>query len=103
MSSPFLDPRGLHSIVDRWPLVGRSDELNRLAAAVLERRGAVLTGAAGVGKTTLADRTLKLAQENGMVLASTTATRASRGLPFGAFASILPADAGGRPALVLGP
>jgi len=44
----------LDSGVDRWPVVGRSNELRQLAAAVVARRGAVITGPAGVGKTTLA-------------------------------------------------
>jgi AAA ATPase domain len=80
------------SSVDAWPLVGRSEELARLAGAVDAQRGAVITGPAGVGKTTLATAGLQLAQERGMSLARTTATRASRGLPFGAFASLLPPD-----------
>jgi DNA-binding CsgD family transcriptional regulator len=81
--------------VDRWPLVGRSNELSQLTAAVVAQRGAVLTGPAGMGKTTLATTCLELAQERGMSLARATATRASRGLPFGAFASMLPPDPGG--------
>ena len=40
--------------VDVWPLVGRRRELSRLTATVVARRGAVITGPAGVGKTTLA-------------------------------------------------
>jgi DNA-binding CsgD family transcriptional regulator len=55
----------------------------------------VITGAAGVGKTTLAVACLQLAEERGMALARTAATRASRGLPFGAFAPMLPPDADG--------
>ena len=79
--------------MDTWPLVGRSDELARLTGAVEAQQGAVITGPAGVGKTTLATAALQLAEERGMALARTTATRASRGLPFGAFASLLPPDA----------
>ena len=79
-----------------WPLVGRSDELALLAAALDGQRGAVITGPAGVGKTTLASTGLDSARERGMWLARTTATRASRGLPFGAFASLLPPDPGGE-------
>ena len=78
--------------MDAWPLVGRSEELAQLAGAVDAQRGAVITGPAGVGKTTLATAAVQLAQERGMSLARTTATRASRGLPFGAFASLLPPD-----------
>src|SRR2546429_9111627 len=78
--------------MDGWPLVGRHRELSRLTAAVVARRGAVITGPAGVGKTSLAMTCLRLAQDRGMSLARTTATHASRGLPFGALASMLPPD-----------
>jgi len=40
--------------VDGWPLVGRDKELTQLAGAAADRRGAVIMGQAGVGKTTLA-------------------------------------------------
>jgi DNA-binding CsgD family transcriptional regulator len=80
--------------VDKWPLVGRNRELSQLTAAVVGHRGAVITGPAGVGKTTLATMCLQVAQDRGMSLARTTATYASQGLPFGAFASILPPDPG---------
>jgi DNA-binding CsgD family transcriptional regulator len=66
-----------------------------LTAAVVARRGAVITGSAGVGKTTLAMAGVELAQDRGMSPLRTTATRASRRLPFGAFASFLPPDPGG--------
>jgi DNA-binding CsgD family transcriptional regulator len=78
--------------VDRWPLVGRDEELSQLTAAVVAHRGAVITGAAGAGKTTLAMTGLRVAEERGMSVARTAATWASRGLPFGALASILPPD-----------
>jgi DNA-binding CsgD family transcriptional regulator len=81
--------------VDSWPLVGRREELARLTAAVVARRGAVITGSPGVGKTTLAMTGVEAAHERGLSLARTTATRASRRLPFGAFASFLPPDEGG--------
>ena len=35
-------------------MIGRSKEFSRLTAAVAANRGAVITGPAGVGKTTLA-------------------------------------------------
>jgi hypothetical protein len=78
-----------------WPLVGRGRELAQLTAALVARRGAVITGPAGVGKTTLAISSLRLAEKQGMTVARATATHASRGLPFGALASILPPDPGG--------
>ena len=90
LGSPWLD-----SSVDRWPLVGRNEQLSLLTAAVLARRGAVITGTAGVGKTTLAMSALRVAEERGMSVAHAAATRASRGLPFGALAPFLPPDPGG--------
>ena len=81
--------------MDTWPLVGRARELSQLTSALVARRGAVITGPAGVGKTTLATASLQLAEEHGMRVARATATHASRGLPFGALASILPPDPGG--------
>ncbi len=79
---------------NRWPLVGRGKELSQLTAAVGARRGAVITGLAGAGKTTLAFAGLKVAQEQGMSVVRATATHASRGLPFGALAPLLPPDPG---------
>jgi DNA-binding CsgD family transcriptional regulator len=78
-----------------WPFVGRNNELSQLLSALVGQRGAVITGPAGVGKTTLAMTCLRLAAQRGMSIARTTATLASQGLPFGALVSILPPDAGG--------
>jgi type II secretory pathway predicted ATPase ExeA len=78
--------------VDRWPLIGRAKELSQLTAAVITRRRAVITGSPGVGKTVLATACLQAAEDQGMSVARTTATFASRGLPFGALATFLPPD-----------
>jgi AAA ATPase domain len=77
-----------------WPLVGRETELSRLVAAVMAGQGAVITGPAGVGKTTLAMRSLRAATDRGMALVRTAATRTSRGLPFGTLAPFLPPGPG---------
>ena len=76
----------------RWPLVGRGEELSRLTAALVARRGAVITGPAGAGKTTLAMMCLQLVQDREMSVARMTATHASQRLPFGTLAPILPPD-----------
>jgi hypothetical protein len=73
-------------------MVGRSKEFSRLTAAVAARRGAVITGSAGVGKTTLALSGVEWAKQRGMAHRRASATRASQGLPFGAFASLLPPE-----------
>jgi DNA-binding CsgD family transcriptional regulator len=73
-------------------MVGRQRELSQLTAAVAAKRGAVITGPSGVGKTTLALSGVEWAQQRGMAHRRASATRAAQGLPFGAFASLLPAD-----------
>ena len=78
----------------RWPLVGRGEELSRLTAALVARRGAVITGPAGAGKTTLAMMCLQLVRDQKMSVARMTATHASQRLPFGTLAPILPPGSG---------
>jgi DNA-binding CsgD family transcriptional regulator len=73
-------------------MVGRSKEFSQLTAAVTAKRGAVITGPAGVGKTTLALSAVEWAEQRGMAHRRATATRAAQGLPFGAFASWLPPE-----------
>ena len=75
-----------------WPLVGRERELSELVAAVVAGRGAVVSGPAGAGKTTLAVRSLRVAKDRGMALVRIAATRTSRGLPFGTLAPFLLPD-----------
>ncbi|GAA1240709.1 LuxR C-terminal-related transcriptional regulator [Pseudonocardia aurantiaca] len=68
-----------------WPLVGRTEELRLLA----ERpAGAVLAGAAGVGKTRLAREMVANAGAS-VVTRWVTATASARDLPFGAFGAVL--------------
>lgn len=77
----------------QWPFVGRVRELHALAD-LLHRQdggGVVLVASAGVGKTRLALEGLNLAEQAGMATARVMATRSARELPFGAFASLLPA------------
>jgi len=63
-----------------------------LTGAVAAKRGAVITGPAGVGKTTLALSGVEWAQQRGTACRRASATRASQGLPFGAFASLWPPE-----------
>ena len=74
----------------RWPMVGRGREIARLRDAISGQHGAVITGPAGVGKTTLAMVGVEFAQDQGMSVALVAGTEAARGFPFGAFASLLP-------------
>src|SRR5581483_7680651 len=76
-----------------WPLTGRAEELQWLGALLRAgtAAGVVISGPAGVGKTRLANEGLRLAEALGYPVASVTATRAGRDLPFGALAPMLPA------------
>ncbi len=73
----------------RWPLVGRSRELARVKESIRERRGAVITGGTGMGKTALGMAGVEFAQDQGMSVAMVAGTEAARPYPFGAFASLL--------------
>jgi DNA-binding CsgD family transcriptional regulator len=75
-----------------WPLIGRSSELQRMRRLLLDggTRGAVLAGAAGVGKTRLALECLRMVEKAGLPTARVLATRSATALPFGALAPLLP-------------
>ncbi len=80
------------SVPERWPLVGRSDEITKLKASVNSRRGAVIIGPAGIGKTVLATVGVEYARDLGMSVALVTGSAAAQPYPFGAFASLLHRD-----------
>ena len=82
------DPAG----VARWPLVGRSSEIAQLKTSISGRRGAVITGPAGVGKTVLATVGVEFGRALGMSVALVSGTEVARPYPFGAFASLLHRD-----------
>ena len=75
-----------------WPLIGRREEVALLERLVTHDGGCgvVLSGPAGVGKTRLANEALRLASATGRVTAWVAANRALAGIPFGAFAHLLP-------------
>src|SRR5262245_25873043 len=77
-----------------WPFVGRQKELALIAKAMGDpgTGGLVVTGPAGVGKTRLALRSLSTADPARYVTRRTSATGASRSIPFGAMAQLLPAE-----------
>lgn len=79
---------------NEWPLVARTGELRRFREMLTdgESRGMLLAGAPGVGKTRFATECLREAERGGLATARVSATRSSTGLPFGALASLLPAD-----------
>lgn len=75
-----------------WTLVGRAEELDllRTALASTDVRGVVLSGAPGVGKTRLAAELVAHAGEQGWATEWTCGTRSMAGVPFGAFAHLVP-------------
>jgi DNA-binding NarL/FixJ family response regulator len=78
----------------RWPLIGRDGELARVVASIEKpRRGVLLAGAPGVGKTRLAHEALARAAQSGWEVATIAATGATTGIPFGAVAHLLPRGA----------
>ena len=90
IGNALLGPKGFD--LDPWPLVGRSDEVTQLKAAISGRRGAVITGPAGVGKTVLATVGVEFARSQGMAVALVAGTESARPYAFGAFASLLHRD-----------
>ena len=75
-----------------WPLAGRAEELDHVRARLGSPKGAiVLAGAAGVGKTRLGVECLSVAASRGFVPLRVSATQGAMGLPFGAFAHLVPA------------
>ncbi len=85
-----------------WPMIGRSVQIQAIDAtlATESKRGVVLVGAAGVGKTRLAREAVLRAERAGSAVLWVVATDSARGLPYGAFAGALPhpvASAGGSP------
>jgi DNA-binding CsgD family transcriptional regulator len=78
--------------MSEWPLVGRDAAMQRLGTLLTNdgESGVVLAGAAGVGKTRVGTECLTLATTAGFATARVTATRAASGIPFGAFAPLLP-------------
>lgn len=85
----------MYDVKTSWPLVGRSDEIERMQRATSTRRALVLAGEPGVGKTRLALHLLAEVERAGAATVRLTATRPASQIPFGAFAHLLPdLDAG---------
>ncbi len=83
-------------------LVARTRELTELLAAATAGRGAVLSGPAGVGKTSLAAVVAERVEASGDPVERIVATEASRTISFGALAPLLTDDVSPQhPALVV--
>ena len=74
-----------------WPLVGRRQELGFVERAIEDpdRRGVLLAGAPGVGKTRLAQEALRAAESRGWHVETIYAAEATSDVPFGSMAHLL--------------
>ena len=72
-----------------WPLIGRSEEMRLIEAAILasDVSGIVVSGAAGVGKSRIAREALSAAASRGCKTHWAIGTSSARTLPLGAFAA----------------
>ena len=79
-------------MIRQWPLIGRSEELAVIAEATrpcIDRaRGIVLSGAAGVGKTRVAQEAVATCGRHGARRHWIVGTATARSVPLGAFANI---------------
>ena len=77
-----------------WPLTGRSAQLEELGRHYRDQElaGVVLHGPAGVGKTRLAEEALRLAERGGRRVERAVGHPATREIPLGALAHLLPTD-----------
>lgn len=96
MARPGYPPTAdahLPTVTDQLPLVGRDEELRAAARALTsgEHRGVRLVGDPGVGKSRLAAEVLEKVSSTRTV-ARCYATAATSAIPFGALASLIPAD-----------
>ena len=81
----------MSAVATMWPLVGRDDELARIADAA-ERGccGVVISATAGAGKSRLGREALAAAEHDGAMSLWVQATTCARTIPLGAFAGLLP-------------
>jgi DNA-binding CsgD family transcriptional regulator/tetratricopeptide (TPR) repeat protein len=73
----------------RWPLIGRSEEMRAIQAAILasDVSGIVVYGAAGVGKSRIAREALSAAESHGCEGRLAVGTSSARAIPLGVFSA----------------
>ena len=88
---PEPQPGRPAAVTSSWPLVGRDDELDRLAESFRDEGcgGVVLAGPAGRGKTRLAEESLRLAGEVDIPVARAAGHPQSRSIPLAGLAHLL--------------
>jgi DNA-binding CsgD family transcriptional regulator len=76
----------------RWPLIGRSEEMRAIQAAILasDVSGIVVYGAAGVGKSRIAREALSAAESRGCEGRLAVGTSSARAIPLGVFSAWAP-------------
>ncbi|HEX2577542.1 MAG TPA: AAA family ATPase, partial [Aquihabitans sp.] len=83
----------MSSPLERWPLVGRHEDLEGFERALLGgSRGFVVSGPVGVGKTRLVGACTAAAARHGFATAAAVASRSAAQLPLGALAHLVPPD-----------
>jgi type II secretory pathway predicted ATPase ExeA len=91
-------------MVTEWPLVGRDAVLQRLVAALADRRAigpVVIHGPAGVGKTRLMAEALQQLDDHDLSVLHVVGSTAEAEVPFGAVAHLLPDDVAGKDQLAM--
>lgn len=87
-----MSPGGsLHAVPGRAPLIGRDDELSRLAGATQADplRGFAIVGAEGIGKSRLAGEVMARAQAEGWAVERIDGQTAAPGVPLSAVAHLV--------------
>src|SRR4029453_3585652 len=89
-------PAPTPTALDRWPLVGRADEVALGLERIANGGSIVIAGGAGVGKTRLARELITAAKVEGWETDWAVATHAARAIPLGALAHLLTPNAVGE-------
>jgi hypothetical protein len=79
-------------VIERWPVVGRTDELAHAEALLAKGTGVVVVGTEGVGKTTFARVVAQRAAARGTPTTLVVARVGSAQVPMEAFAAALGED-----------
>jgi DNA-binding CsgD family transcriptional regulator/MoxR-like ATPase len=79
----------LASVTTAWPLCGRDGDRAGIVALLRSRRGVLLAGPSGVGKTSLASAAARELETDGWTVVRLVASRPAAAIPLGALAALL--------------
>jgi DNA-binding CsgD family transcriptional regulator/MoxR-like ATPase len=79
----------LASVTTAWPLCGRDGDRAGIVALLRSRRGVLLAGPSGVGKTSLASAAARELETAGWTVVRLVASRPAAAIPLGALAALL--------------